>query len=302
MPLRAFLLALFVTFIWGVNFVVIKLSVDGAPPLLVAALRFTLAALPAVFFVRRPAVPLKLLVGYGLTVGVVQFGLLYVAVQLGLSAGLASLLMQMQAFLTALLSAWLLKERLLPNQIAGMGLAFVGMALIGASGSHQGGVLSFGLVLLAALGWAFSNLQVRQAGGADVIGLVVWSSLVSPLPLLLGSGLLSGWGPTLHALTHGSLGFWGGVAFMGYFNTVLGFGLWSRLIQQYGAARVAPLSLMVPVFGLLSSALYFHETFPALKVAAALLVFAGLLLHVFGGRWLGTQSSAASRSQGQRPL
>ena len=71
---------------------------------------------------------------------------------------------------------------------------------------------------------------------------------------------------------------------MGYFNTVLGFGLWSRLIQQYGAARVAPLSLMVPVFGLLSSALYFHEAFPALKVAAALLVFAGLLLHVFGGK------------------
>ncbi|WP_425145854.1 EamA family transporter [Deinococcus sp.] len=293
MPLRAFLLAVIVTLIWGVNFVVIKLSVHDAPPLLVAALRFALAALPAVFFIKRPQMPLRLLVGYGLTVGLVQFGLLYVAVQLGLSAGLASLLMQLQAFFTALLSAWLLNERLLPNQIAGMALAFAGMALIGASGTHQGGAPSFVLVLLAALGWAVSNLQVRQAGKADVIGLVVWSSLISPLPLLLGSMLLSGWGPTLHALTHGSYGFWAGVAFMGYFNTVLGFGLWSRLIQRYGAARVAPLSLMVPVFGLLSSALYFHEAFAPLKVLAALLVFVGLLLHVFGGRWLGRVQPAA---------
>ncbi|MFC4455871.1 EamA family transporter [Deinococcus sonorensis] len=286
MPLRAFLLALLVTFIWGVNFVVIKLSVDGAPPLLVAALRFALAALPAVFFLKRPAVPLRLLIGYGLTVGLVQFGLLYVAVELGMSAGLASLLMQLQAFFTALLSAAVLRERLQPNQIGGMTLAFLGMLLIGLGGTHQGGLLSFGLVLLAALGWAVSNLQVRQAGNADVISLVVWSSLVSPVPLFIGSGLLSGWTPTVQALLGGGLGFWAAVAFMGYFNTVLGFGLWSRLIQQYGAARVAPLSLMVPVFGLLSSALYFHEAFPPLKALAALLVFLGLLLHVFGGRWL----------------
>ena len=286
MPLRAFLLAVLVTFIWGVNFVVIRLSVHGAPPLLVAALRFALAALPAVFFLRRPAVPLRLLVGYGLTVGLIQFGLLYVAVALGLNAGLASLLMQIQAFFTALLSAAWLRERLLPNQMAGMALAFLGMGLIGAGSSHQGGLLSLGLVLVAALGWAVSNLQVRQAGGADVVSLVVWSSLVSPMPLLLGSGLLSGWGPTLHALTHSGLGFWAAVAFMAYFNTVLGFGLWSRLIQAHGAARVAPLSLMVPVFGLLSNALYFHEAFPLLNAVAALLVFLGLLLHVFGGRWI----------------
>ena len=141
MPLRAFLLAVLVTFIWGVNFVVIRLSVHGAPPLLVAALRFALAALPAVFFLKRPAVPLRLLVGYGLTVGLIQFGLLYVAVALGLSAGLASLLMQIQAFFTALLSAAWLRERLLPNQVAGMALAFLGMALIGASGNHAGGLL-----------------------------------------------------------------------------------------------------------------------------------------------------------------
>lgn len=292
MPTRAFLLALLVTFIWGVNFVVIRLSVHDAPPLLVAALRFALAALPAVFFLKRPAVPTRLLIGYGLTVGLVQFGLLYVAVALGMSGGLASLLMQIQAFFTALLSAALLHERLRPNQVAGMGLAFLGMLLIGLGGSHQGGLLSFVLVLAAALGWAVSNLQVRQAGGADVVSLVVWSSLVSPVPLLLGSGLLSGWAPTFHALTHGGLGFWAAVAFMGYFNTVLGFGLWSRLIQDHGAARVAPLSLMVPVFGLLSNALYFRESFPPLSMVAALMVFAGLLLHVFGGRWLRGRSGA----------
>ena len=105
LPLRSLLLALLITFIWGVNFVVIKWSVGEASPLLVAALRFAVAAFPAVLFVPRPQVPARILWGYGLAVGVVQFGLLYLAVQLGMSAGVASLLMQTQAFFTALLAA-----------------------------------------------------------------------------------------------------------------------------------------------------------------------------------------------------
>ena len=286
MPLRSLLLALLITFIWGVNFVVIKLSVTEAPPLLVAALRFTLAAFPAVFFVPRPRIRWPIFLGYGLAVGVVQFGLLYLAIQLGLAAGLASLLMQMQAFFTALLAALLLRERLPVHQMLGIGLAFVGMAVIGLLADHHTSVVGLVLVLVAAFGWGVSNILVRAAGNANMLSLVVWSALIPPIPLTLMTGLTSGWASVLHTLTHSGPGFWAAVAFMGYFNTVLGFGIWNWLIQQHGASRVAPLSLLVPVFGLLSSTLYFQETFPPLKVLGAVLVFVGLIVHVFGGRYM----------------
>ncbi len=282
---RSLGLALLITFIWGVNFVVIKWSVGETSPLLVAALRFLVAAIPAVFFVPRPAIPARLLWGYGLAVGVMQFGLLYLAIQMGLSAGMGSLLMQIQGFFTALLAARLFGEKIMPWQVLGMTLAFGGMGLIAAFAGGDVPLLPLLITLLAALGWAISNLLVRASGGANMFSLVVWSALIPPLPLALLAGLTAGWGNVAHSLTHEGWPFWAAIVFMGLFNTVLGFGVWASLIQRHGAARVAPLSLLVPVFGMLSSAIVFHEAFPAGKVMGALLVSVGIVLHVFGGRW-----------------
>ncbi|WP_442873430.1 EamA family transporter [Deinococcus arcticus] len=285
MNTRALLLALLITGIWGVNFIVIKWSVADAPPLLVAALRFLAAALPAVFFVPRPRLSARLLWGYGLAVGVVQFGLLYLAIQLGMSAGLGSLLMQMQAFFTALLAARVLGERVQPWQVLGIILAFSGMGVIGALSGGDLTLPSLILTLLAALGWAVSNLLVRASGDVNMFSLVVWSALIPPVPLALLAGFTSGWDAVARTFTHSGAAFWAAVLFMGLANTVLGFGVWAALIQRHGAARVAPLSLLVPVFGLVASALAYQEAFPPGKALGAALVFAGLVLHVFGGRW-----------------
>ncbi len=284
MTARSLLLALLITFIWGVNFVVIKWSVADTSPLLVAALRFLVAALPAVFFIPRPAVPARILWGYGLAVGVVQFGLLYLAIQLGMSAGMGSLLMQTQAFFTALLAARVFGERIQPWQAAGMTLAFAGMGVIGAVAGHDVPLIPLLITLVAALGWACSNLIVRAAGNVNVFSLVIWSALIPPIPLTLLAGFTAGWDEIAHSVTHASWPFWAAIVFMAVFNTVLGFGVWSKLIQMHGAARVAPLSLLVPVFGMLASAVAFQEGFPPGKVIGALLVATGLLLHVFGQR------------------
>lgn len=288
---RALGLALLITLIWGVNFIVIKWSVAGASPLLVAALRFAVAAVPAVFFVPRPQVPARLLWSYGLTVGVIQFGLLYLAIQLGMSAGLGSLLMQMQAFFTALLAARFLGERIQPWQVAGIALAFAGMGVIGVLSGGDLPLVSLGLTLAAALGWAVSNLLVRASGGANMFSLVVWSALIPPLPLTLLAGLTGGWEAVGRTLTQSGPGFWAAIVFMGLGNTVLGFGIWAALIQRHGAGRVAPLSLLVPVFGIIASAVAYHEAFPPGKALGAVLVFVGLVLHVFGGRWWRTRTA-----------
>ena len=105
------LAALVITAIWGFNFVVIKVGTEGVPPLMLAALRFVLVAFPAVFFVRAPRARWTWIAAYGLLLGVGEFGLLFTAIKLGAPAGLSSLILQAQAFMTALLAALFLRER-----------------------------------------------------------------------------------------------------------------------------------------------------------------------------------------------
>ena len=294
------LLALLVTAGWGLNFVVIKLSVAEVSPFLVVALRFVMAAFPAVLFVPRPQVPLRALTGFGLVVGVVQVAFLYLAIRLGVSPGLASVLMQLQAFFTALLASRVLRERITWNQWLGMGIAFTGMGAIGFFGSQHVNVAGLLLILAAAAGWAMSNVYIRVVRDVNVVSLVVWSSLIPPIPLALLAGAFEPWETLISDVTQGGPAFWIGMAFMAYFNTLFASIVWNALIQRHGASRVAPLSLLVPVFGLLTSGIYFREAFSVTELVGAALVFLGLLVHVLGGtlRRTARPSARPAASQG----
>ena len=133
MSRKDFVLALLVVTVWGSSFTVIRIGLNDVPPLLLAAMRFALAALPAVFFVRRPQIRLRFLLAYGATVGIGQFGCMFYAMHIGLPAGLASVVLQSQAFFTLLLAALLLNERIVPRQLAGLVMAALGLVLIGSA-------------------------------------------------------------------------------------------------------------------------------------------------------------------------
>lgn len=196
MPFNDLLAALLVVLVWGVNFVVIKWGVSDLPPLLLGALRFMLAALPAGWLIARPALPWRYVLAYGLTMGVGQFGLLFSAMAYGMPAGLASVVLQSQAFFTLLLAGLWLKERWQLNQLLGMLCASVGLWLIASTHGANMTMTGFALTLAAAMCWAVSNLVVRHASQSgyrpDTLALVVWGSLVPPLPLLALSLLLEG--------------------------------------------------------------------------------------------------------------
>ena len=130
LPLRHLLLALAVVAVWGTNFVVIKLALGHLPPLLFAALRFTLAALPAVFLLPRPAVSWGNLAAYGLLIGVGQFGVMFVAMNGHISPGLASLVVQLQVFFTMVLALLFFGEHPRRWQVAGALIAFAGIGVI----------------------------------------------------------------------------------------------------------------------------------------------------------------------------
>ncbi|WP_024301839.1 EamA family transporter [Pseudogulbenkiania sp. MAI-1] len=288
MPLTDIAQALAIVLVWGVNFVVIKWGVADVPPLLLGALRFTLAALPAVLFVRRPSVPWRWLAVYALTVGVGQFGLLFSAIKLGMPAGLASVVLQAQAFFTLLLASLVLGERWKAAQLVGLLCALAGLALIGIGKGGSMSAIGFALTVAAALSWAASNVVVRLIGRAgyrvEPLGLVVWSSLVPPVPFLLLSYWLEGGERIADALGHFSLSSLLAVAYLAFVATLFGYGLWSRLLARHAANKVAPFSLLVPVVGLIAASLLLGERLSVWQAAGSLLLLGGLAVNVLGER------------------
>jgi O-acetylserine/cysteine efflux transporter len=280
------LLALLVIVVWGMNFVVIKVGLHGMPPMLMGALRFLLAAFPAILFVRRPQVPLRWMLAYGMTISLGQFAFLFYAMYVGMPAGLASLVLQSQAFFTLFFAALFLGERLRGSNLFGLLVAASGLVLIGLQGGQAMTLAGFALTIAAASMWALGNVVTRKLGKVNLVGLVVWGSLIPPLPFLALSLWLEG--PALISQSLRTLGLDSMLvlAYLAFGATILGYGLWSRLLSRYPASQVAPFSLLVPVVGISSSALLLGERLGGLQMVGAALVMAGLLINVWGGRLL----------------
>ncbi|MEO7494064.1 MAG: EamA family transporter, partial [Massilia sp.] len=162
MTLGDILLALAVVTIWGVNFVVIKLGLRDLPPILFSALRFVFAALPLVFFVRPPATSWRMLGAFALFQFAIQFTLLFTSIKLGLPAGLASLVMQLQAFFTIGLAVLLLGERPRLAQLLGALVALAGMLLVALHLAGDASLIGFVLAVLGAASWACANIVTKK--------------------------------------------------------------------------------------------------------------------------------------------
>jgi len=274
-------LAVLVTMLWGLNFSVIKIGLGSFDPFLLVALRFALCALPWVFIFKRPTIPFKYVFWYGLIFGAVQFGFLFLGIREGLSPGLASVVLQLHVFFTIGIGAMILKDQVRTRQVVGMIVAFAGVAAI-SEGGTAGNLVAVLLVVSAAASWAVGNILAKVSGVKDVLGFMVWSSLIPPLPLLALSLLVSGPRQVAHDLENFT---WSGAAavlYLVYPTTLFGFSVWNHLLRSYKTSLVAPLTLLVPVFGMLSSMLIFHEDLTVRKSAAIALVIAGLLINLYG--------------------
>jgi O-acetylserine/cysteine efflux transporter len=284
LPARHALLALAVVFIWGTNFPIFKIALGVLPPLLLAVLRFALVLLPAVFFIRRPAVPWRKLAAYGLFIGAGQFGLLYLAVGGHISPGLASLVIQTQVFFTIGLAMFTAGEKLRRFQIVALLLATAGVVVIAAHTDGQTTPLGLAMVLVAALSWAGGNQVARTMGRVDMLGVVVWSSAFALLPLLGLTLVVDGWPRIAQALAAADATVWSVVLWQSVGNSLFGYAAWGWLLARHPAATVVPMALLVPVFGLASSAWMLGESLPGWKLLAAALVMGGLALNLLWPR------------------
>jgi O-acetylserine/cysteine efflux transporter len=287
---RDLLLVLAAVTVWGFAFVPIRWALDSVPPFALAALRFLFAAVPAVFFVKRPAVSWPMLVAYGFAIGVFQFGLLFMGMQLGMPAGLSSLVIQFQVFFTIGLAAWLLHDRITRRSIVGAAIAIAGMALLAAHKLIEGATATlagFLLVIGAALSWAIGNIITKRAansGDVDVLGMVVWASLAVPIPLFAASFAFEGGTDAVARVAHMPWQAWACVLFMSYLATLFALATWNAMLHRYPTAIIAPFALLIPVSGLVSGAIFLGEGLAPLQFAGAALVLAGLTWNLFAGR------------------
>jgi O-acetylserine/cysteine efflux transporter len=281
--------------LWGFSFVAIKVGLRELPPFTLAGLRFFFAAVPLVFFIPRPRMPWRHVVGYGFAIGVVQFGLLFLGIKLGMPAGVSSLVIQVQVFFTIALGIAFLGEHWRREDLIGAAIATVGLVLLGVYKFMTGvsaTLIGFALVIVAAFAWGVGNIVAKHAAkehDADMFALVVWSSLVPPLPLALLAYAFEGGVDAWRAVTTASPLAWGCVLLLAWGATLFGFASWAGLLHRYPTALVQPFALLIPVSGLASGAIFLGEGLAPLQVVGALLVLAGLAENVFGEglrRWL----------------
>ena len=290
--------ALFIVVSWGLNFVVMKWGLASWTPFQMGAARYLLAAFPLLFFIRPRGLPWRWVLGYGVAQGIGQFGFLFTALKFGMTASLASVLMQTQVFFTALLGLMFLQERLNRAQVLGLGLAALAMIcfvmhfVAGSAVSSTVTVFAFGLNLCAAASWAASNIVARKAQqaapGYDALAFVVWSSAVPIIPFIL----LSAWLDTgsvsavISSLTQAPWTAWLAAAYLGWIATIAAYAMWTNLLKRHAANRVAPLSLGVPVVGIAAGMLLLGESVTAWQWAGVVCVGAALAVVLFGGRFL----------------
>lgn len=298
--------AVAIVFIWGSNFLAMKFALRDFTPFQLGAARYVLAVLPLVLFIRPPRLHWKWVVLYGLFQGVGQFGFLFWALKVGMTAALASVLMQTQVFFTALLGFVLLRERANKPLQVGLVLAALGLACFGANYFTAGGAagttaLGFALNLGAAASWAASNIVTRKAqadsGGFDPLALVVWASLVPIVPFVLLS-LAFDDPATRWRWTEAPMGGWLSVAYLGWIATIAAYGMWTGLLKRYPANRVAPFSLGVPLVGLGAGMLVLGETVTGWQWAGTALVIAALAAFLLGPvvmSRIGRQPASAGR-------
>ena len=282
LPASHLLLALAIVAVWGTNFVVIKLSLGSFPPFLFAALRYTFAFLPLVFFVPRPKVSWVNLCVYGLAVGVGQFGILYFAVDGRISPGLASLVIQTQVFFTIGFAMFFAKERLRIYQTVAVLVAMTGLGIIALHTDANTTFLGLALVVFTGFSWGVANTVSRRAGSINMLSYVVWASAFAIPPLFAISYVFEGgWNSINSSITSAPMGAWAGVLWQSWGNTIFGYSAWAWLLSKHPAAVVAPAPLLVPIFGMGAAAYFLAEPLPPWKILAAGLVITGLVINLF---------------------
>ena len=277
-------LAVLLMAIWGFQFTTVHIALDAIPPFTLCCLRFFFTSIPLVFFLKRPAIPWKLIILYGLLTFAAQYIFFFWGMRLGMPAGMASLVYQVQVIVNIGLAYFFFNERINGSQFFGIVIAFLGLAVIAwhvGIGEKTIPVSGFFLTLAAASVWALGNMASKKAGQVNVLSLVVWGNLIAFFPLILMAWFIEGPTQMIQAWQHSSSVTLLCLIYIVAISTLVAFSIWSFLLKMYPVKTVVPFLLLVPVFGMLSALLVLGEPLPLWKIGAAALIIGGLCINFF---------------------
>lgn len=276
MHLPHFLLLISVIVIWGINFIFAKTCLVEIPPLLLCALRFFFASIPFIFFIKPPKIAFTRLVAYGLIMFALQFGLMFLSLSVGMTPGIASLIMQLQVFFSMFYAVTFLNEKIHPWKILGAIVSSLGIGLVGFHLDESISLLGFILILCASATWGIGNLISKKSQTTDIMGLVIWGSFISFPVMFVLSLIFEGYPVIVASLEHITLKAIGSLIYIVYISTLVGYIGWNWLLSRYPMNTIVPYALLIPVVGLVSSVLILGEPFQLWKLEASILVLAGL--------------------------
>ncbi|WP_010204102.1 EamA family transporter [Salinibacterium sp. PAMC 21357] len=285
MPLRSILAAVLVAVIWGLNFVVIDVGLEGMPPTLFLALRFMVVIVPAIFFVPRPKSRFRDVVLIGSFMSLGQFGLLYTALAIGMPPGLASLVLQAQVVLTVVFAALALRETPTRSQLVGVALGAAGLVVVGSGRGVETPVLAFFVTLAAAASWAIGNVIARRVGriGSTFsplagLSLTVWSALVVPIPMLGLAFVINGADAVGFALTHLTVPQLLSTLYTAWLASLVGYGIWNTLLARHAASAVVPFTMLVPPVGMTTAWLALGEVPTTIEIVGGVMLLLGVAI------------------------
>jgi O-acetylserine/cysteine efflux transporter len=276
-------LAVLVAVTWGLGFVASRFALNELSPALMTAMRFAIAALPCLF-VRRPKVSWSVLIAISGTLFLGQFLSQSWAIAHGVPVGLTSVIVQSQALFTVAFAALAFREIPTHMQMAGIGIAAIGLLMISGTVGFDFSVGAFAVLLVSPISFAIGNLLLRRARDVPMFDLFAWLCLVPPLPLLALALMVDGPQATWHSLWGLSASGIFSMLFIGAISTCVAYWLWGRLLRDYTAAQVVPFALLVPFVGSAASSIVFGETFGRLRLAGMLTVVAGIAVMLLSKR------------------
>lgn len=301
MSFKDILIAISVTVLWGINFSFVKLGLQGMPPILLAAFRFLFLFFPACFFIRPPKIPLKLLLGYGITINFGQFAFLFYSIKVGVPSGISALVLQAQVFFTILLGIVFFKEKIKAHQFIGLVAAIIGLLLLieGSMGNHDVSIPLYGLILalLAGLSWATGNIFNKKIllleHKPSMSSLLVWGALPALICLMVTSTVLEDHAVIAYSLSHITWPTISAILYLTVAASMIGYGGWGYLLGKYPTNYVSPFGLIIPIVGLLLGYLLFNEKLNEIQLIGVFAIMLGLLINIFGARvkmWLTVKS------------
>ena len=271
-------MAFFIVVLWGLNFVALKIAVLSLPPIFLAGLRFLLISIPWIFFVEKPKVSKRQFITLPITLGVLQYSLLYYGMSTGLSAGLSAVILQTQSFFTVIMSTILIKEKPRLNEILGLLIGALGVIILLINNNGDFKIESVLIILAAAISWGIANIQLKNLGNVNMVSFLIWISPFAAIVLFIISFILE-YDLVLNIdFSNVEIKVFLSIFYTAYLSTVIGFTMWQYLLNKYKSIQITPYGLLVPVTGSIFGYIILSEVLEIYQIIAGIVIIIGLMV------------------------